>query len=79
MEKKKWNEKHLINPKEVRKRRKEQRICGANRKTNSKMAKSNSNIAVIALNVIRLSIPPKRQRLSDRIKNKTNEPIICYV
>lgn len=34
-------------------------------KTNSKMAKLNSNISVIVLNVIGLSNLPKRQRLSN--------------
>lgn len=32
MEEKKWNEKHLINPREVRKRIKGQGIYGTNRK-----------------------------------------------
>lgn len=65
-------------PKEVRKRIKEQRMCARNRKQIVK-AKLNSNISVIVSNVIRLSILPKRQRLSDWNKNKTREPISCYL
>lgn len=68
MEKEKWNEKHLTNSKATRKRIKEQKLCGTNRKQTAKKATLNSNISVIVLNVTGLSITSKRQRLSDWIK-----------
>lgn len=36
MEKKKWNKKHLTNPKPTRKSIKEQKLCGTNRKQTAK-------------------------------------------